>query len=178
MSEPPKQVWLHSLPGIIASITGLLGAITAFLALLYQQGILGDSGKSSEAENRLNIAAALNTSSATPDHDSQKLLVISCADIANTHFSILQENGPLVKVDILSQSGNVIKGLAHTDVSGKFSGVIAANSVQFTVVWDNGSTGFYSGRIGQDRQIDGQSYDITNPKSQAKFKGDFPCSGM
>ena len=84
----------------------------------------------------------------------------------------------MVKLHVLSQSGNVFTGLAQTDVSGKFSGVIAANTVQFTVDWSNDSTGVYAGEIGQDRALAGHSYDLKHPESQARFSGDFPCSGL
>jgi hypothetical protein len=90
-----------------------------------------------------------------------------------------QSNGWTVT---FSSVGSVASGPAQATgasggkMTGNISGGITGNKIDLTIRWDNGPRGRYSGFVGDDYHMSGDSVDKVNPSSTATYRSVFPIS--
>ena len=82
---------------------------------------------------------------------------------------LVQSNG--YRVALPSQKGTTLSGRAATNgMGGSIQGKVTGDSFRFSVLWDNGSAGVYSGQIDEDGFVDGTTVDRFNRTSRASFR--------
>jgi hypothetical protein len=59
-------------------------------------------------------------------------------------------------------------------LNGTISGGINGHSVDFTITWDNGPVGHYTGTVGDDAVARGDTVDVVHPENKAKWNTAFP----
>ncbi len=82
-----------------------------------------------------------------------------------------QKNGFDVIFDI-RQSGPRIEGSAsHSNgtVTGDGAGLVVGDSFNFTVQWSNDTRGRYTGFLGDDGRLSGETVDEENPESRSDW---------
>lgn len=62
------------------------------------------------------------------------------------------------------------------DLQGTISGGIYGHSVDFTIRWNNGAVGHYTGLVGDDSIPRGDTVDTAHPENKAKWNTVFPIS--
>jgi len=86
-----------------------------------------------------------------------------------------QSNGFDVDFD-LHQTGGALQGSASHhggSIEGDIrSGEVSGSQFHVVVFWRNGSTGDYSGAVGNDGRLRGLTFDVDNHDSQAKWYSD------
>jgi hypothetical protein len=96
------------------------------------------------------------------------LLSPSLADAAckiPRQFVLNQQNGFQVTLDRIEQNGTSFDGGAKTTgMRGDMSGTLSDKGrLRFTIAWDGGSKGVYTGVVEGGRVKDGRTFDETHP---------------
>jgi hypothetical protein len=82
-----------------------------------------------------------------------------------------QSTGHEVRFE-MQQNGAKFQGLGSFsggEVNGAGEGRVEDNWFIFTIRWNNGSTGEYSGWFGPDGRITGHTFDVNNPRVNASW---------
>lgn len=81
-----------------------------------------------------------------------------------------QSNGFVTHFDI-QQSGTELRGIGNHsgNVNGRGEGSVDGSQFLFTVTWDNGTIGEYSGTFNKIGRITGVGFDKAHPESQATW---------
>jgi hypothetical protein len=86
------------------------------------------------------------------------------------NWNLVQTNGAFVHLTTHKDFGDHFVGKGfHNGQVGDINGTAAGNSLLFTIDWNNGTKGNYSGTIDSDGSVNGFSYDLYHPWSQAHW---------
>jgi hypothetical protein len=92
----------------------------------------------------------------------------------NGEWSITQNDGNRPTF-VMQQQGANFRGLgSFVDANGNLSngngsGFISGNQFVFTIQWDNGSRGEYSGNFSSSGRLSGVTFDLNNPRNQGTW---------
>jgi hypothetical protein len=103
-------------------------------------------------------------------------------------FELIQTNGFFVRVYPANQSPGQFGGSAtsyyrdsegvYVPTPGQVEGSISGDDVSFTIHWNTGPVGEYTGHISREGLLDGEARDRLNPESTARWSqrpyGDYP----
>jgi hypothetical protein len=94
--------------------------------------------------------------------------------VVDGEWSVAQGDG-LVVTFIIQQEGSNFRGLARykdhqgREIDGEGSGSISEDRFSFTVNWDGGDQGEYSGNFSSNGRLSGLSVDLENPHNQGTW---------
>ncbi|HEX2286939.1 MAG TPA: hypothetical protein VHI10_19305 [Mycobacterium sp.] len=124
------------------------------------------------------LAGALLSVPAPAQADPMLPLAPACDQYGFTgDVQLRQSNGWNVS---FSSTGPVASGPATATgpggakMHGTISGGIQGRNVDLTIRWDNGPRGHYTGTVGNDVHLSGNSVDEANPGSTATYRSTFP----
>ncbi|MEU9255290.1 hypothetical protein AB0D66_25980 [Streptomyces sp. NPDC048270] len=87
----------------------------------------------------------------------------------------LYQSNATVKVDLTQDgSGNLFGSVSSGNTVGTLEngGYVDGEKIYFTVRWNHGPRGRYTGERGPDRRLSGTTFDLNNPSSQATWRTD------
>jgi hypothetical protein len=103
----------------------------------------------------------------------------ACKEWKLDQFELIQTNGFFVRVYPAEQSGGQFGGGAryyfrdsegvYDSVPGQVEGNISGEDISFTIHWNNGPVGEYTGHVSPQGFLDGETRDRLNPESKARW---------
>ncbi|MFJ4206605.1 hypothetical protein ACIP2Y_44350 [Streptomyces sviceus] len=89
------------------------------------------------------------------------------------NWDVHQTNGATVHMNLdQDHAGNVSGDAFVNGVHGGCQGFVRGDDFLVTIEWDNGPKGRYTGHLGLDLRLSGETVDINNPGSTATWFSD------